>query len=328
MSPDAEFFLESQQSRAVGGLTVATGRTGDPTVELDPENATLRAGGGESGTPGTVTVRNPADSVDAGELSASGGSGALTLREGSGDAIVTLDADTGTDTKVQVADSGTATSTIGNTDQGGRLAIRDGNEDTDVVVGRATESGGRLTLRDDGGDVTCTVDGGDGALLLSGTPEPNPETDTTDPEPDYGGGDLVVQQYSETDSDVHVHATAEQDSAYGVDAGNRPRIFLNGPAATLELGRQELDADREAVNGEVVLRDDQGLALLELRATTEAVSEAVFRADVSGEAKRRGKIQGHSKGLMIYDAGGRKAMLIKPNGEIETRKDVTTNPNL
>lgn len=328
MTPPAEFVLESNRSRAVGDVDVSSGRDTDANVSLQPDSATVTVGGGSPANGGTVTVRDPSDTEDVGVLTGANGSGRLELSDSDGDSIVTLDADRGTQTTVEVSNGDNPTARLDNVTAGGRLRIYDPYRSEPVVVAETTVNGGKLSLRDDTDRTTCELFGRDGALLLSGTPEVNTENDFSNEAPLYGGGEFVIQDWAKSDNDIHVHATAEQDSDYGVDADNRPRIFLDGTRATLELGRHETKAGNPPRNGTIIVRDEQGHALLEMSANERKSAEVRFSHSDDGQAKLRGYIEAQKDGLAIYDAGGKKAMLVTTTGEIKTRKTVTTDSSI
>jgi hypothetical protein len=322
MSPDAELFLEPSRTRAVSDIDVASGKNKEPNVTLNPRDSTITVGGGEPETGGHVRLKDSSNTVTAADLSANNGSGNLLLRDRQGEKSVAVDG-SDSSSNVEVFQGGTATSRIETDTRGGKVSVRDAIRDQSVVVAEADLSKGRVAVKDSQGRTTCELLGDDGALLLSGPPELPTNSDLTSSE--AGGGELLVQKWAKNTNDIHVHATAESESQYGAEQSNPARIFLDGPNATLDMGRRKLGTDRPAENGEIIVRDDNGDALLELRATTSGTSEILFRWSDDGTPKLRGKIRGEKDGLAIYDSAGNKAMLITKRGTVKTRKKIKNN---
>jgi hypothetical protein len=233
------------------------------------------------------------------------------------------------------------------TEDGGEMTIRDTDSDLtaeiksvqgglirlknkrlkEAIAASAERNGGRLAVNTGSGQESCTVDGSDAALVLTGQPERGVEDREHQR---FGGGEVVLRQGADR-SDLHVHAQGERDSDYGTDVGNRPRIHLNGPEATLELGRGEQHQQAEAVSGGIVLRDSYDTKLLEMRAENPSyggggrhASEVIFwHGNTNGSVKEGGgAIRSHGDGLMFYDARGNEALFITNTGEIHTAKEI------
>lgn len=158
--------------------------------------------------------------------------------------------------------------------------------------GLAADGSGTLTLTNRqsgsaGGRESVLLDGTDSTLELSTTPE-GQGGDTRDEER-YGGGELVLQSETDADADIQVHAQGEPGSKYGVDDGNRPRIYLNGPRATLELGRHRVGSDRPSKEGAATIRSEYGDEALRMQTTGTGESEVVFEySRDSGPSEPRG----------------------------------------
>jgi len=323
---DAELHVTEDQLLGVGPIHVATGRdTGSPEIEFD-HTGTIDVGPGGSGSGGEVVTTHPSGGR-VGVLSAENDAGSVKLRDESGNPTVSLDASGGPE-KIRTTrgDNSDTTVAIGDTSDGGQFTVYDTPRNKTVVEGDPTPRGsGLLRLWDDSDRITCRLDGRDGGLVLSGPEESAPDGSGKDS--DFGGGELVVQEdVGSTDGaapfDIHVHATAEQDSDYGVDDDNRPRIVLDGPSATLDLGRGSIDSDREAVPGEVVVRDDRGGTLLTLSATANNTAEVAFDWSDDGTVTACGAIKAVRRGLAVTDSNGDTALLVTKLGEIKTKSSV------
>lgn len=322
---DAELYVKKDQLLSVGPVHVATGRDTEPEIEFD-HTGTIDVGTGDSGSAGEVIITE-SPGLRAGVLSAENDAGSVKLRDESGNPTVSLDASGGPE-KIRTTrgDNPDTTVAIGDTSDGGQFTVYDTPRNKSVVEGDLTPRGsGLLRLWDDSDRTTCRLDGGDGGLVLSGPEESGPNG--TGKYSDFGGGELVVREdVGSTDGaapfDVHVHATAEQDSDYGVDDDNRPRIFLDGPRATLDLGRGEVDSDREAVAGELIVRDDRGGKLLTLSATVNNTAVVDFSWSDNGAVTSCGAIRAVQQGLAVTDSNGNTALLITKLGEIKTRSPV------
>lgn len=251
----ADVHLEKHRTRAIGEIDIAAEQDADPNVRFDPDTPSLTIGGGDPDENGELRLRNGADSASPAVLSAKGGHGSLVLADRAADPIVSLDADPNDQIPgVHVRNGTHTTATI----QLGQVGMYYASpEETPAVE---ADSSGTLTVTDDQGRATLELEGATSTLLLSGPPETGTANDD-DPQTRYGGGELVLR--SRSNDDIHLHATGETESSYGVDQSNRPRIHLNGPDATLELGRQTIDDDRPATNGEISLRTDAGHSVLE-----------------------------------------------------------------
>jgi hypothetical protein len=318
---DAELYVKADRLTSVGPLHVATGQDTDPSITFD-HTGTIDIGPGESGAAGDAAVEHESEDLTVGQLSARKGAGSLKLRNGNGTQTVSLDAsaDAGKiELKRGSASDPDTTVTFGDTTDGGEFTVYDTPRNEAVVEGDVVPSGdGRLRLSDDAGRTTCRLLGSEGALVLSGPKESRSDGSLEDRA--FGGGELIVQEEATT-RDIHVHATAETDSDYGVDAGNRPRVFLDGPSATLELGREKVDADREAVSGNLILRDDRGSQLLTFNAVNEAGVVGFSWAD-DESVTACGSIAAVEDGLMVSAGSGTDALLITKLGEIQTASSI------
>lgn len=296
MSSRSDLFLESDRTRAVNDLFVATSTNqAEPPIRLDPNNAKLTIRGSIQNSTKGVHIRTSSESPVA-RLGSAENSGLLHLHHESDTQIVSLD---------------------GDGDGHGRLRLYDAFDDTSISA-TTSGDGGRIELTHENGKTTTKLLGDDATLLLDGTLGEKQSTGA----PIDAGGEVVLRSGGDVSKDVHVHVSGSRDSDYGVNAGNRPRIFLDGPKATLELGREELDRLRESVDGRVVIRDDSGNAVLELRVTEESGAEIVFRQTDGDALDLRGRIRVTSEGLEFYDSGDNLSMLIEKRGKIRTRKQI------
>ena len=327
-SSPAEVYLESDRVRVVNDLNVVASDVRSPVVSLHPDTATVTVGSDAATSGGKIDVQD-STGTSLGVLSAAGGAGSLEVRNGAGDTVVSLAGDSATQRKIEVTKPGQGVQTSVETrTPGGRITVYHNRNQDPVVVGEAGPDGGRLELATSDGETTCELDADDAALVLSGTSEQD-ASDTRNE--DWGGGEVVVSSYAApgTKADVAVHLRGERGSDYGVDDNNRPRINVDGPNATLELGRESLGSDRGGVAGEVVVRADTGDPVLTVRvddsinpgATSGGEVEFTW-VDGQGTARQRGTIQAHPDGLMVYDAGGNEALLVGKRGTIRTRKPI------
>lgn len=314
MSQHAELHLKAKHVRAVNRLDVAVDDTSDPPIQLDPTTASVVVGGGTQSQSGEVVVRNTAG-TDVLSLTETDEAGHLEVRDSGAEPVVVLDGSGQNQTSaIEVRRSGRVAAAVDIGTNGGRVAVRNTLQSEDAVSLEGSGSGGRIAVTKVGGDPTCEIVGEDAAVLLNDDQQSGLSA--------AGGGELVVGNVNGT-TDVHVHATGKFNSTYGLGNGNRPRIYLNGPEASMELGRDRQSNGAESVNGEVVMCDDHGNPLLELRATNAATSEIVMRWSDGTSVDQRARIEGGKQGLMIYDANGNEALLIAKNGEIRTAKQVS-----
>lgn len=331
MSPDAEIYLRNDRTEVVGPLDVATDAdTSAPSIHLDPEQGSMRVGGGTTGGNGSVRISNDLDR-EVVELETKpttrSTAGKVTVSSRNGDPVVTLDASSSATSQVRVSDGDEVIADIEDRIAGGRLTLRNTLGSTAAVVAGAAgntsagSEGGRLTVHNELGDASCHLRGRDATLMLNDA--------TGQPFSTAGGGEIVVAEERNGALDIHVHATGRPNSEFGVDQGNRPNIFLDGPRATLELGRGQTDSKGDPANGEIVVRNDHGQPTLELRATANGSSEAVFRwAPDETDIEFRGAIRAHPDGLMVYDAGNRPALLVTKTGDVMTRRRFLENQSL
>lgn len=308
MSRSPELHLKSDHVRAIHDLDVATTPTGEANVSLNPETATVSLGGSNPDATGAVSVGN-ASGDEVARLSGTDDAGSLELSDAGSRAFMKLDAAANNQTsEIEVLEGGDVRARVENTNTGGRVAVRNSMQSAPAVDVRATQNGGRVSVTNMGGSLAGELRGEDASLFLNHDQQSGFDA--------AGGGELVI---GDMDSrDIHVHATGKFRGTYGLENGNRPRILLQGPEATIELGRGEQDSPGPAKRGQAVLRDDRGEKLLELRATQDSRSEVVFRWSDGGSAVLRGTIEAVEDGLMFSDANGDDALLIATNGEIRT----------
>lgn len=354
MTDEPMVLVESDRTRTVGRLDVATGKaksTYEPCVQFDPAAPTVSVGGGEPPKAGEIRLTGDG-SVSRGLLSATDGRARLELRDRNDRPTVTVTADGGgQDHAIRLFSGGREATRLETTSEGVHLVVLDAVGEQPLVEGRVdppsiTGQSGRLAVNDRTGFPSCRLLGRDGALVLTGREE---ETDRSSAKALYGadafgGGELVVRTNDAVDDsvigasdvdDVHVHAKGERDSDYGADADNRPRIALDGPEATIELGRARIDDDRPGVNGEIRVRGEGGELLLEAgtesRLTDEYGGELALRRSSGGAAEHVGSIVAHEDGLMIRfsrDAANRDfptALLVTKRGEIKLSGSLHTD---
>lgn len=339
----ADIVLEQTSTRVVEEFHVANGTNSDPSVEVDPSSADVDVGGGHlSSGGGQVSLWNHNDdemarltgsgtggslNLDSGttqarvDLSAAK-SGAIALEGGQGSGGVWIDAvnDNG---RIHVfADNEAETVQVESyhgSEGGGRIEVRDLDERPQVTASAESNSGGLVTAWSEKGAPTCRLRGEDAALELNGPPERGNEDQVRRR---FGGGELVINEGIDQ-PDIHLHATAERDSDYGLDAGHRPRIFLDGPAGKLEIGREAQGEQAQATSGEIYLRDRRDNRLLRaraggIRAHSDQDAEIEFWTGDGDDQMFRGAIRSHDDGLMFYDSNNNKAMLIDTGGVIHT----------
>jgi len=330
MTGHTEVYLEDHRTRVVGDLDATPAREAAPSISLEPREPGVSVGGGGPETGGTIRLRNRADSETVARFTGAGGDGSLELATSSGARAVTLDTDP-TAPRVEVGD-GTAPTT--RLDAGSVKVLRTTAAEPPVVEAAAD---GELALSNGTGQTTIRFRGPDASLELQGTPEHIPRSDPASAGARFGGGELVVASQATPADDIHIHAKGEEDSDYGVEDNNRPRILLDGVTATLEVGRHAIDSDRPAVAGRVRFRDrHRGAALLDLEAqftitsdfTVRQFGEVRFKEWDAPKVRQRGRVLAHPQGLMFYDAGDNPAMLLTPNGDLLTRHSPTTNTSL
>jgi hypothetical protein len=329
MAPDADIVFRSKRTRAKGQIDVTPDKGTEPAINVYPGGkGTVKLGKADT-EPRAVRVRSPSSQSDAtnevlGELRTADNAGQLRLwdQDSTGTRSRGISVEAGADPPgIAVARDGRTTVRLQRLESGGRVQLYDTTRsDPAFVAGTASNGAGELALTDGMGRTTCYAAGDEGALLLSGTPE----TIDDQKRSSYGGGELLIEEWqSSGDRDIHVHATGEGTSDYGVDTGNWPRIFIDGPESTLELGRHRLGPERRATNGRIRLRGEGGATLVELRATAGNRGEmSLFWSDGT-ERELRGRIQAHPGGLVVFDAGGRQALTIGPQGEVRTRRSVS-----
>jgi formylmethanofuran dehydrogenase subunit C len=309
MSLDAELHLKSDHIRAVKRVDFATDQSGEANVSIKPAEASVDVGGTNPAKTGTVSVTD-SSGADVGTLSGDDEAGTLELRDSNSLSFVKLDAAANNQTsEIEVLRGGDVRTRVENTRHGGRIAVRNSLQSAPGVDMRAARNGGDVRVTNETGSVAGRLRGEDASLFLN-----HDQASGLDA---AGGGELVVGNLN-SPRDVHVHATGKFQSDYGIGQGHRPRILLKGPEATMALGRGEQDSGASAKRGQVLIRDDRGDKLLELRATQDSRSEVVFRWSDGGTPVRRGTVTAVEDGLMFEDSNGDDALLIANNGEIRT----------
>lgn len=329
-----DIFLETDSTRFVGPLDITPKDTpGTTRISADPSDASVTLSDG--------TLSFGLAQLSSGGSSVSGDGGALWL-EGerpNNDVRVTFDDFAGEgqfelgggsvpNAGVKIYSANSASSKTG-----GVIRIRDVNH-SDAVEMKAERTGGESAagrVRVRGSDTRGVVLGGNDAVAeLTGG-------HSTDNAP--RGGDLLIRRWptgsevsgSPEPNDVHVHATADASSDYGRPT-NPPRIFLDGPNATVELGREGVDSFRESEDGRFKLRHGMGGStntMLEGGVTTPSGSasdrspELIFRRGDQGTLETTGTISAESRGLVFYDSGTgsnqNAALIVEKDGTVATR---------
>lgn len=327
MSKNADLFFDKDRTRVLEDLDVAPDSDSDATIGLDPGSSSITLRSPDQDEPAQVNFRNDQGNLGAVTLIEAVQAGYLELTAGAGP-TVRFDASSDdaalTNPEVELEDDGESKASI----KPGRINLLFEKE----FPGLAADGSGTITLtnRQSGpgnGAESVLLDGNDSALVLSTTPE-GKDGDAGDQEK-FGGGELVLQSETDADPDIHVHAKGEPGSKYGVNAENRPRIHLDGPNATLEVGRHRVGTDRPAKEGAVTIRSEYGDEVLRMQTSGVGESEVVFEySRDSGPSEPRGMIRSHPEGLMVFDAGGHYALLLKDDGSVETRKEVTEDADI
>jgi len=334
-----DIFLETDSTRFVGPLDITPEDTpGTTRISADPSSGSVTL---SDGTLSFGTSTSSLANLSSSGSSVSGDGGALWL-EGerpNNDVTITFD-----DYKQEgqfelsggsVPDAGVKVYSVDNVSRktGGVIRIHDVNHG-DAIEMKAKRTSGRTAagrVRVRGSDTRGIVLGGNDAVAeLTG----GPSTDNTP-----RGGDLLIRRWptesevngSPEPNDVHVHATADASSDYGRPT-NPPRIFFDGPNATVELGRKGIDSFREGEDGRFKLRHGMGGStntMLEGGATTPSGSssdrypELIFRREDQGTLETTGAIRAESRGLVFYDSGTgsnqNAALIIEKDGTVATR---------
>lgn len=311
----------SVEAQNRSGTTVGAVRAYDDGCEVELTSGNSDAGIelSTTGSNGVMTMTNSAGAADMIEVGTTNDTATISLGSALGPKTVSIQGDTTSNYRTG----------------GGGIVLRHKRTGNTTATAVTKQSGGGLvTAHDDSGVSTCQLHGDDAALVLSGTQELGPSDRRAQR---YGGGEVVLQQGDPgadiSRTDIQVHAKGERDSDYGLDGqrSHRPRIVLDGPEATAELGRKQQDPNAEAVPGSVSLRGTNGSELLranaadpdEKRQTGNERAEIEFNVtDRNGNefTKGGGAIRAHPDGLMFYDADGDRALFITFNGEIHTKK--------
>lgn len=339
--PPADIVLKGDRTRFVRPVDLydSKGLT-NQRIRLDPGTSTIslsRIGGRGAfvtvrdmdGNPGVLTGSRP----DYGRLSLREG-GSATSR------VSLLGPDDGGHLVVRNADGDRTTEVTTERAQnggflvGGRMTLFRAGETEAVRAGveRAGEEGGAgvLTVHDANGRLTARLRGTTASLELFGRGE---------------SGDLVVQDpnegRSQEERDISIHATAAEASDFGVANGNRPLIFLNGPAARLELGRQERRrVDREefaqlgdGADGRIRWYPTTDLSPASTPPQTVLEAGVGSPAGLPRRAERFGELVfkrgqrvgdgGHLRtgheGLFVVDASGTATLQVTIDGTVATR---------
>lgn len=334
----ADIVLEKNSTRVVNTLDVATGQNLDPSVHVDPTSQ------------GSIELRDKTTNpTETGVLEADY-FGGVSVRDEKGDDTGQIELEPGSSLRLNnpdntwtvMLDSGPATPNPGRDEYGGGIRLKNTEAESTVILDNA-KRGGRLTLRGQSpapsGYVadTCRLRGDDATLVLQGAPKPRQGRDpgTADKDPAFSGGEIITRQGVEA---PHVDATqhrpdnqvfvqGEVDSKYRPSETHDPRIWLNGPEATIVVGRGRQHEDAEAVNGGLTLRDEEGGELLKASARINTAppgsnkhtqSEVAFDYAVNGtvESTGGGAIRACREGLMFLDASGDPAMYIQNDGKV------------
>lgn len=334
MSPDPtrpDVFLEQDSTRVVNTLDLATQTNqGRARIRVEPTTATVTAltGGNQSG--GAVTVRNErGDTVS--RLDTGAGAGRVELRDKNVVEGITLRTNNG-EGELRLHDETAPVVELASDQERGRVKINRSDGENRVLAAVSSfqneRGAGLLELKNDDGFTTFRLRGRDGALELQNPPEVEGDDDPIN----FEGGDLVLQDWwDEGERDVYVHATGNENSAYGTEQGNRPRIFLDGRRARVELGREELGGNREAVAGRIKLRFGFGTGdntTLEAWAGTPSsadqgrVGEITLRKNEQGTLHHKGSLGSSSEGVDLTAGGGATAVLVDTTGTVRTRQSV------
>jgi hypothetical protein len=331
---DADIYLEPDSTRFSKRLEQTTDSEPDESrITIDPNGASVTLRDGEEEPGGKLRVVSQNQSADA-TLDSRQGRGRLGVGSSGNDRVILRsDGFAGT---LRSYHEGTVGVELWGKDQRGHLKVF--NSDSNTVVEARSK---RVTREVSPGVLEVNTRFGESTVRLSGL-DARLELDSRDGSEDddrnLGGGDLLVRDYSSEDRpDTYVHATADTDTNYGVDNENRPRIFVDGPNATLELGRGNLPGpSRKAVGGGIKLRtdidqienDERTNTLLEVEATapnnTNENREGVvsLRHDGGKKPSDSGTMNSESRGVAFGDVsvpGGAPAMLVEhqPSASIE-----------
>ncbi len=324
MAKRADIVLERNGTRVIDDLDLAEGPDYEPTVRIRTSDPEIEVGGGDvpdGSADGEINVMDDAGTTKVAIDTFEQG-GMVRLFGPSGDGGVSMSGING-DGEITVKNpDDTTTAKVRNLSHGARFFLQDDNEERHASM-ESGRYGGYISLADADGTPTVRLHGNDAALELMGRPESGPGDE--EPRQQYGGGELVLKAWGDP-GDTLVHVSGERDSDYGLGAGHRPRIYLDGPDATAELGRGEQAGVNDPVAGSVVLRDTFGNPLLRANAESRThsrddqhASELLFSHAVGEDHVPRGAIRSHEEGLMFYDSQDQPALLITTNGKIITR---------
>lgn len=310
---EGEEMVRASSSQS-GGSLVFSSADSDAQVRITTEDAN-----------GALTMDAGSGATDIVQINTENDTGEMALSSSLGPETVTITADT----------TGTEDSVDYRTGGGGIVLRHKRTGNKQVTAETTASSGGQLTVRSAAGKRTCTLNGDDAALVLAGMPENNYQ-DRADS--GFGGGELVLQQ-GVSQGDIQIHAKGERDSDYGTDGprNHRPRILLDGPRGTLELGRPMQGSNAEAVSGRLFLRglkSRAGRPLFEANAVDQRAkqnngwrrSEAIFRFSDSPDYvldRGGGAIRAFENGLMLY-AGGQKVLFVRDDGNVLVRGQIET----
>jgi hypothetical protein len=340
-----DIVLERDSTRIVDELRVM--RDGIPpeeAVRIAPETATMEVQTDDEG--GAVSIDSDANDGLA-VLDGRETGGRLRLRDranATGDAVkIELSAvDTGRPLVVRNDAQEPTTVFTATPDAGGVIVNDDAGARrarmrSDVVIEKERSSG-LLEVYDTAGEVTGRVEGDTGAVVL---------------DRNESGGEFLLQKIptpNSSDHDVSVHATADSNSAYGLSQGVRPLVFLNGPDATVELGREKrqdrVDTEGsnrrgEGADGRVVMQyydtetpsaNPGAKQLLEagvgwpeseqMASTNVRCGELVFRTAQGGTADCGSITSCGGGGLTLRTGDGTPALRIDDQGGIATAREI------
>ena len=326
-----DLFLERDSTRSVNTFDVAAaGSETMSRIRVEPTDASVTARSGSQRDGGAVRVHNEqGDTVS--RLDSRDGSGRVELRDENATRTVTLGSnrDGG---ELLVLNDRAVTAALTSEQQRGRVEINDRDGENRVLAAVSSiqneQGAGLLELKNSDGYTTIRLRGRDGVLELQNPPDGADEDDLID----FEGGDLVLQDWwDEGERDIYVHATGNDDSVYGVQDGNRPRIFLDGRNATVELGREELGDNREAVAGRIRLRFGYGTGdntTLDAKtrktgaSNQDRASEISLHLNENGVLNRKGTVASSASGVTVADATGATAMLVDTMGTVTTAQRI------
>lgn len=339
-----DIYLESDSTRIVRDLHVATDPQSAPEIRIAQSTASITLGGQQNSYVVVHSEKRPEQSLLYSDNNEVGG---LRLRDGTEvgtpDPKIELTADRGNSPVTIRNRSDEITTEFTTSDDGNGIEVSDNAGDLGVKMKSIEEfeaeaASGFLELYDDNEARTGALYGEESALVL---------------DPNETGGDLVFRNLPKRDPDerdVSIHATADSESEYGLEDGIRPLVYLDGSSGTVELGRQERE---DRVDSEGYSRRGEGsdgritcnyydttapsanpgaMPLLEagigwppgkrMETTDVRCGEVVFRT-AQGSLEDSGTLTScGSEGLTVRDSGGSPALRVEDDGGIATAKPI------